>query len=147
MFKRHYIKCSSNWQLSSRIRQGLPNNCFPTFVRKLFFSFRQSCRSRLVCCTYGCGRWVKKLCRFALKKKKTSKPLHGHFRLFRSRVDLRERCNYRIAISISFDNVSLSMKAKNCVASSKLLFCLFSRFCRCYGCVEIGSNVTMLNNS
>ena len=111
-------------QLSSRIRQGLPNNCFLTFVRKLFFSFRQSCRSRLVCCAYGCGRWVKKLCRFALKKKKTSKPLHGHFRLFRSRVDLRERCNYRIAISISFDNVSLSMKAKKlcCKLGAFVLF-------------------------
>ena len=84
------------------------------------------------------------MCRFALKKKKTSKSLHGHFRRNRSRVELRDRCNHRNAISISFDNVSLSMKAKNCAASSELLFCLFSRCCRFSGCVEIGSNVTII---
>ena len=38
-------------------------------------------------------------------------------------------------------------RQKNCAASSELLFCLFSRCCRFSGCVEIGSNVTMLNNS
>ena len=36
-------------------------------------------------------------------------------------------------------------RQKNCAASSELLFCLFSRCCRFSGCVEIGSNVTMLN--
>ena len=53
--------------------------------------------------------------------------------------------------SIPFDNVSLSMTkkkpAKHCAARSEVLFCLFSQFCRCCGCVEVCSSATMLNNS
>ena len=38
--------------------------------------------------------------------------------------------------------------SKNCAASSEVLFLfLFSRYCCCCGFVELGSSVTMLNNS
>ena len=54
-------------------------------------------------------------------------------------------------IALPFESLLTTLvfqwRQKNCAASSELLFRLFSRFCRCCGCVEIGSNVTMLNNS
>ena len=38
--------------------------------------------------------------------------------------------------------------SKNCAARSEVLFLfLFSRYCRCCGCVGLDSSVTMLNNS
>ena len=78
------------------------------------------------------------------------KPLHGHCRRNRSRDELRDA-----TIALPFQSLLttlvfqwLKRSLPNIVLHvQQVLFCLFSQFCRCFGCVEVCSRATMLNNS
>lgn len=84
------------------------------------------------------------------KIRKKPKPLHGYCRRNRSSYDLRDA-----TIALKFPSLLTKLvfqwvqrSRPNIVLHVQIfLFCLFSRFSPCCGCVELCISATMLNNS